>query len=144
MSLNGGTISQGEEVWVVGVGRKGRLSARWHRGIHGPCLAVGLERISLLRAFLRARPVPRGREEHPALRLAARLRLCKEFCSSLILARHSGRQRLSVCVLAMGEIAASLAIEQTTARARFDGRFADFAGPASQRRMAALARTAAA
>ena len=47
-------------------------------------------------------------------------------------------------LLAMGEIAASLADAQASARAKFDGRFADFAGPASQRRMGALARTAAA
>jgi CHAD domain-containing protein len=47
-------------------------------------------------------------------------------------------------LLAMGEIAARLAVAQSTARAQFDGRFADFAGPASRRRMAALARTAAA
>jgi len=47
-------------------------------------------------------------------------------------------------LLAMGEIAARLAVTQATARAQFDGRFADFAGPASRRRIAALARTAAA
>jgi CHAD domain-containing protein len=47
-------------------------------------------------------------------------------------------------LLAMGEIAAGLAVAQAKARAQFDGRFADFAGPASRRRMAALARTAAA
>jgi hypothetical protein len=47
-------------------------------------------------------------------------------------------------LLAMGEITAGLAEAQETARARFDGKFADFAGPASRRRMAALARTAAA
>jgi CHAD domain-containing protein len=46
-------------------------------------------------------------------------------------------------LLAMGEIAASLAVAQATARSQFDGRFAAFAGPASRRRMAALARTAA-
>jgi CHAD domain-containing protein len=45
-------------------------------------------------------------------------------------------------LLAMGEIAASLAVRQTKARAQFDGRFADFAGPASRRRMAALASAA--
>ncbi len=45
-------------------------------------------------------------------------------------------------LLAMGEIAASLAIRQANARAQFDGRFADFAGLASRRRMAALTRTA--
>jgi CHAD domain-containing protein len=47
-------------------------------------------------------------------------------------------------LLAMGEIAASLAVAQSAARAQFDGRFTDFAGPAGRRRMAALARTAAA
>jgi CHAD domain-containing protein len=46
-------------------------------------------------------------------------------------------------LLAMGEIAASLAVAQATARGQFDGRFTDFAGPASRRRIAALARTAA-
>ena len=46
-------------------------------------------------------------------------------------------------LLAMGEIAAGLAEAQAAARAQFDGRFADFAGLASRRRMAALARTAA-
>ena len=44
-------------------------------------------------------------------------------------------------LLAMGEIAASLAEAMAAARAQFDSRFADFAGPASRRRMAALART---
>jgi CHAD domain-containing protein len=47
-------------------------------------------------------------------------------------------------LLAMGEIAASLAVAQARARAQFDGRFSDFAGLASRRRMAALARAAAA
>ena len=47
-------------------------------------------------------------------------------------------------LLAMGEIAAGLAVRQRAARARFDGRFADFASPASQARLAALARTPAA
>jgi len=46
-------------------------------------------------------------------------------------------------LLAMGEIAASMAQRQIMARAQFEGRFADFAGPASQARLAALARTAA-
>ncbi|MGH3302064.1 MAG: CHAD domain-containing protein [Streptosporangiaceae bacterium] len=45
-------------------------------------------------------------------------------------------------LLAMGEIAASLAVGQARARAQFDGRFTDFAGPASRRRMAGLALTA--
>jgi hypothetical protein len=44
----------------------------------------------------------------------------------------------------MGEIAAALAVRQRQARARFDGRFADFAGPASQARLSALARTSTA
>ncbi len=47
-------------------------------------------------------------------------------------------------LLAMGEIAAGLAVRQQRARARFDGRFADFASPASRTRLAALARTPAA
>jgi CHAD domain-containing protein len=46
-------------------------------------------------------------------------------------------------LLAMGEIAAGLAIRQRDARARFDGRFADFASPASQARLSELARTSA-
>jgi CHAD domain-containing protein len=45
-------------------------------------------------------------------------------------------------LLAMGEIAASLAARQASARAQFDGRFADFAGPASRRRLTRLAQTA--
>jgi len=44
-------------------------------------------------------------------------------------------------LLAMGEIAAGLAVAQATARAQFDSRFADFAGPASRRRMSGLAQT---
>ena len=47
-------------------------------------------------------------------------------------------------LLAMGEIAAGLALRQREARSTFDGRFAAFASPASQARLAALARTAAA
>jgi CHAD domain-containing protein len=47
-------------------------------------------------------------------------------------------------LLAMGEIAAALAVRQRQARARFDGKFADFAGPASQARLSALARTSSA
>jgi CHAD domain-containing protein len=46
-------------------------------------------------------------------------------------------------LLAMGEIAAGLAVSQREARARFDARFADFASPASQARLSALARTSA-
>ncbi len=45
-------------------------------------------------------------------------------------------------LLAMGEIVAGLAVRQARARAQFAGRFADFAGPASRTRLAALARTA--
>jgi CHAD domain-containing protein len=44
-------------------------------------------------------------------------------------------------LLAMGEIAASLAVRQARARAQFDGRFTSFAGPASRRRIAGLAQT---
>ncbi|MGO8957879.1 MAG: CHAD domain-containing protein [Streptosporangiaceae bacterium] len=47
-------------------------------------------------------------------------------------------------LLAMGEIAAGLAQRQRKARSEFDGRFAAFASPASQQRLAALARTSAA
>jgi CHAD domain-containing protein len=45
-------------------------------------------------------------------------------------------------LLAMGEIVAGLAVRQSRARAQFTGRFADFSGPASRTRLAALARTA--
>jgi CHAD domain-containing protein len=44
-------------------------------------------------------------------------------------------------LLAMGEIAAGLAVAQREARREFDGRFADFASAASQARLAALTRT---
>ena len=47
-------------------------------------------------------------------------------------------------LLAMGEIAAGLAVRQRAARARFDRAFANFASPASQARIAGLARTSAA
>jgi CHAD domain-containing protein len=47
-------------------------------------------------------------------------------------------------LLAMGEIAAGLARRQRDARNEFDSRFADFASPASQARLAELARTATA
>jgi CHAD domain-containing protein len=43
-------------------------------------------------------------------------------------------------LLAMGEIAAGLAIAQREARREFDGRFAAFASPASQARLAVLTR----
>jgi len=46
-------------------------------------------------------------------------------------------------LLGMGEIAAALAMRQRQARSKFDARFADFASPASQARLSALARTAA-
>jgi CHAD domain-containing protein len=45
-------------------------------------------------------------------------------------------------LLAMGEIVGGVAVRQSRARARFAERFADFAGPASRSRLAALARTA--
>jgi CHAD domain-containing protein len=45
-------------------------------------------------------------------------------------------------LLAMGEIVAGLAARQSRARAQFAGRFADFSGPASRGRLAALASTA--
>jgi hypothetical protein len=43
-------------------------------------------------------------------------------------------------LLAMGEIAAALALRQRAARAEFAGRFADFASPRGQARIAALTR----
>jgi CHAD domain-containing protein len=43
-------------------------------------------------------------------------------------------------LLAMGEIAASLALRQRAARAEFAGRFTDFASPRGQARIAALTR----
>jgi CHAD domain-containing protein len=45
-------------------------------------------------------------------------------------------------VLAMGEIAATLAVRQRVARNEFAGRFADFASPRGRARIAALTRTA--
>jgi CHAD domain-containing protein len=45
-------------------------------------------------------------------------------------------------VLAMGEIAAALAVRQRAARGEFAGRFADFASPRGRARIAALTRTA--
>jgi CHAD domain-containing protein len=47
-------------------------------------------------------------------------------------------------LLAMGEIAAGLAVRQRVARARFDGAFANFASPSSQARLAALAQASVA
>jgi CHAD domain-containing protein len=63
----------------------------------------------------------------------------RTFATQMMEARSAPAETL----LAMGEIAASLAVRQAAARTQFDGRFSDFAGPASRRRMAALARTAA-
>jgi CHAD domain-containing protein len=60
------------------------------------------------------------------------------FAAQMMAARSAPAQTL----LAMGEIAASLAVRQAKARAQFDGRFADFAGPASRRRLTRLAQTA--
>ncbi|HUA42202.1 MAG TPA: CHAD domain-containing protein [Streptosporangiaceae bacterium] len=54
------------------------------------------------------------------------------------------RSAPATTLLAMGEIAADLARRQRAARSDFDSRFADFASPASQDRLAELARTAAA
>jgi CHAD domain-containing protein len=62
------------------------------------------------------------------------------FAAQMLAARTAPAPTL----LAMGEIAACLARQQRQARAEFDGRFASFAGPASQARLAALARTASA
>jgi CHAD domain-containing protein len=56
-----------------------------------------------------------------------------------MLAEHSA---LAPTLLAMGEIAAGLALRQQRARSEFDGRFASFAGPASQTRLAELTRAA--
>jgi CHAD domain-containing protein len=60
------------------------------------------------------------------------------FAAQMMAARTAPVETL----LAMGEIAASLAVRQARARAQFDGRFADFAGPASRRRMVRLTQTA--
>jgi CHAD domain-containing protein len=54
------------------------------------------------------------------------------------------RSAPAATLLAMGEIAAGLARRQRAARSQFDKRFADFASPASQARLAELSRTAAA
>ncbi len=62
------------------------------------------------------------------------------FAAQMLAARSAPAPTL----LAMGEIAASLARRQHRARSEFDGRFANFAGPASQARLSVLARTAAA
>jgi CHAD domain-containing protein len=54
------------------------------------------------------------------------------------------RSAPAATLLAMGEIAAGLALRQQRARAQFDSRFAAFASPLSQDRLSALARAAAA
>jgi CHAD domain-containing protein len=56
----------------------------------------------------------------------------------------ANRSAPAATLLAMGEIAAGLALRQQRARAQFDSRFAAFASPPSQARLSALARTAAA
>ena len=56
----------------------------------------------------------------------------------------SDRSAPAATLLAMGEISAGLALRQREARSEFDGRFAAFASPASQVRLAALTRTTAA
>ena len=64
----------------------------------------------------------------------------RAFAAQMLAERSAPAETL----LAMGEIAAGLAVRQRAARARFDGAFANFASPASQARLAALARTSAA
>lgn len=61
------------------------------------------------------------------------------FAAKMLAARSAPAPTL----LAMGEIAAGLALRQRHARSQFDGRFASFASPASQARVAALTRAAA-
>jgi CHAD domain-containing protein len=61
----------------------------------------------------------------------------RAFASQLLADRSVPAETL----LAMGEIAAGLAVAQREARREFDGRFADFASPASQARLAGLTRT---
>jgi hypothetical protein len=46
-------------------------------------------------------------------------------------------------LLAMGEVAAGLAVRQRQARGEFAGRFRDFASPASQDRILAMTQAAA-
>jgi len=60
----------------------------------------------------------------------------RAFASQLLADRSVPAETL----LAMGEIAAGLAVAQREARREFDGRFADFASPASQARLAVLTR----
>jgi CHAD domain-containing protein len=62
------------------------------------------------------------------------------FAAQMLAARSAPAPTL----LAMGEIAAGLARRQLRARREFDGRFASFAGAASQARLSVLARAAAA
>ena len=61
----------------------------------------------------------------------------RAFASHLLADRSVPAETL----LAMGEIAAGLAVAQREARHEFDGRFADFASPASQARLTELTRT---
>jgi len=61
----------------------------------------------------------------------------RAFASQLLADRGVPAETL----LAMGEIAAGLAVAQREARHEFDGRFADFASPASQARLTELTRT---
>ena len=63
----------------------------------------------------------------------------RAFAAEMLAARSAPAETL----LAMGEIAAGLARRQHAARSEFDGRFAAFAGPASQARLSALATAAA-
>jgi CHAD domain-containing protein len=60
----------------------------------------------------------------------------RAFASQLLADRSVPAETL----LAMGEIAAGLAVAQREARREFDGRFADFARPASQARLTELTR----
>jgi CHAD domain-containing protein len=61
----------------------------------------------------------------------------RAFASQLLADRSVPAETL----LAMGEIAAGLAVAQREARREFDGRFADFASPASQARLTELTIT---
>jgi CHAD domain-containing protein len=63
----------------------------------------------------------------------------RAFASQLLANRSVPAETL----LAMGEIAAGLAVAQRDARREFDGRFADFASQSSQDRLAELSRIAA-
>lgn len=57
-------------------------------------------------------------------------------------AMMADRSAPATTLLAMGEIAASLAVRQAKARAEFAGRFADFASPRGRARIGALAKSA--